>query len=217
MKDWKLDLDQCEDAHALYVMLRSLQEADISIGRACEWLRHYILDGVQDNLPDEALMVSDQSDAATWKRALSDLIDCVHAEHGLVKFKDGGVSIFRSAPHCMHCQCADAAKGMIDRGDFNRVRNACILIAGLYGEECSDPKQIAHEALSGTTLPIPTYKALEAENNLLAGYAQHKPNCSLTLSEACEEGTCRVLTPCDCGLQPLIEKWQARHLAKPLL
>ena len=34
-------------------VLRLLQGTQISVGKACEWLRHYIHDGVQDPLPEE--------------------------------------------------------------------------------------------------------------------------------------------------------------------
>lgn len=32
-------------------MLHSLQEADVSVGYACQWLRKYILDGLIDDYP----------------------------------------------------------------------------------------------------------------------------------------------------------------------
>lgn len=34
-------------------VLRLLQETQISVGKACEWLRRYIHEGVQDPLPEE--------------------------------------------------------------------------------------------------------------------------------------------------------------------
>jgi hypothetical protein len=65
------------------------------------------------------------------------------------------------APHCIHCHCAEAAKGMVDRSDFNRFRNAVLQIAqdefsDTY-ETCDDGQDdywrvvnIARSAASGT-------------------------------------------------------------------
>jgi hypothetical protein len=59
------------------------------------------------------------------------------------------------------------------------------------------------------------YNALRAENGKLWTYAQHKQNCAETLAEPSEEGTCKVLTRCNCGLAELAEQWRKRHLADP--
>lgn len=64
-------------------------------------------------------------------------------------------------PHCMHCHCEEAAKGMVDRGDFNRFRNAVLKIAhdkrSHAYETCDDGQSdywrvvnIARSAASGT-------------------------------------------------------------------